>query len=359
VNSIEAMKRALAVSEMSQDDGKTREVAAGVKLLLAALAQDVRPSNGFEVWPGVETLADRMGVSKRTAERRKAAAIEAGLINAVPRQGSKGRGRTSDLIRLDFLADQPAHNWRSGQTATNPTGLDDQPANNWQTNPPSSCRGNKKESKKIEQEEENKDLDLGNSASESPEQGFFSDQVGVGESVDLPEVETAKQNNATPTTYESTAPCSPPSPRRSPLPPLPPGTVIVDAPAPGCRREQWPVRLDPRRAVLGAGVVTRSAALAGAARRIRALADRRLADVGPDIGVECGKLTDSLDGLPDHAALPVVAAWRTRMECRITTAALNAPLEAGDGGVWQVPAAESDTWNEAVDAHRQSKPEAA
>jgi hypothetical protein len=90
------MKEALAIKLPS-------EVGEGVKSLMVALAQDVRPNNGTEVWPGIAELARRMAVTERTAKRRKAAAIQAGLIRAERRPRRDGSGRTSDLIHLVFL----------------------------------------------------------------------------------------------------------------------------------------------------------------------------------------------------------------------------------------------------------------
>jgi hypothetical protein len=143
VNSLEAMKLAQKV-----------HCKGGVKLLLIALAQDVRPNNGIEVWPGIRTVAARMGVHERTAQRRKTKAIEAGLIAAEPRQRSEGRGRTSDLIRLNFLATTPASSCRHGQATTNPTDQSDQPDRLATTNPTTGVGGLEQEgSKKLEQEE--------------------------------------------------------------------------------------------------------------------------------------------------------------------------------------------------------------
>src|SRR4051794_39977032 len=94
MNSAEAMKVAL----------RTETPHHGVKLLLVALAQDVRPDNGIEVWPGYKRLSDRMGGEpRRNVERWKAAAKNAGLISVEPRWREGSRGRTSDLTRLHFL----------------------------------------------------------------------------------------------------------------------------------------------------------------------------------------------------------------------------------------------------------------
>jgi hypothetical protein len=94
-----------AAIEARDPDG--RPLDAGVALLLVTLASYVRPENGADVFPGVKTLADRMGCDVRTARRRKTAARRLGLISVKPRERREGRGRSSDLIHLDFLDDQP------------------------------------------------------------------------------------------------------------------------------------------------------------------------------------------------------------------------------------------------------------
>jgi hypothetical protein len=102
MDSWEAME--LALRARGADGTKPSD---GTKLLLVGLAREVRPDNGPYVWPGNATLADRLDVTERTVRRRKQEAKASGLIEATPRQRDEGRGRTSDLIRLTFLPDQP------------------------------------------------------------------------------------------------------------------------------------------------------------------------------------------------------------------------------------------------------------
>jgi hypothetical protein len=199
---------------------KLREVPnEGVKLLLVALAQDVRPGNGCDVWPGLKTLAGRMGVARRTAERRKAAAIRAGLISATPRHRREGRGRTSDLIHLDFLDDQPDNSCRAGRATINPTDLDDQPDSLGTSNPTTGVGGLEKEERKESEQEEDDSFAVAQTRKDdtfvSPEQeDSFGQRRGRSFATSYANVSKNDKRQPQPG-YELTPsrPKSPPSPR--------------------------------------------------------------------------------------------------------------------------------------------------
>lgn len=66
--------------------------------------------------------------------------------------------------------------------------------------------------------------------------------------------------------------------------------------------------------------MTRNAALAAAARRVRSLAERVPEQHRPDIVQAWGELLDSLEGRTDFQAVAVIAEWTERMEARMSSA---------------------------------------
>lgn len=71
--------------------------------------------------------------------------------------------------------------------------------------------------------------------------------------------------------------------------------------------------------------MSRNEALAHAARKIRALADRLPEEHRPDLAAEWGELTDQLEDVPDYRALPLIRAWEQEMVERLAPA--DAPPE--------------------------------
>jgi hypothetical protein len=76
--------------------------------------------------------------------------------------------------------------------------------------------------------------------------------------------------------------------------------------------------------------VTRNYALAAAARRVRALAERVPEEYRPDIAVEWGCLIETIEDKPDRVALLAIGNWADQLERRLAQAVLLAPLAVGE-----------------------------
>ena len=69
--------------------------------------------------------------------------------------------------------------------------------------------------------------------------------------------------------------------------------------------------------------------LAQAARRARSLAERLPAACRPDLSFEWSRLLNDIEDVPDYEARPIIAAWTTEIEERLTVALVHAPLREG------------------------------
>jgi hypothetical protein len=79
--------------------------------------------------------------------------------------------------------------------------------------------------------------------------------------------------------------------------------------------------------------VTRNYALAAAARRVRALAERLPQNFRPDLACEWQRLTDAIEDRPDREALPAIDAWADELELRLSRAL---PLRRSSSSGYQV-----------------------
>lgn len=63
--------------------------------------------------------------------------------------------------------------------------------------------------------------------------------------------------------------------------------------------------------------------LAGAARRVRSLAERLPGEHRPDVSDDWQTFLDSIEGQPDEVALSIIADWLEEMEERLTPSRLD------------------------------------
>jgi hypothetical protein len=73
--------------------------------------------------------------------------------------------------------------------------------------------------------------------------------------------------------------------------------------------------------------MSKNYALAGAARRVRAMAERLPERHRPDLAYEWGLLLDSIEDCTDRQAIAVIEDWQAEMEMRLCSTMVNAPLE--------------------------------
>lgn len=73
--------------------------------------------------------------------------------------------------------------------------------------------------------------------------------------------------------------------------------------------------------------MTRATALAGAARRVRALNERLPERYRPPIAEDWARLLASIEDVTDRRALALIEEWQADMETRLSGKLANAPLE--------------------------------
>lgn len=76
--------------------------------------------------------------------------------------------------------------------------------------------------------------------------------------------------------------------------------------------------------------MTRNTALAGAARRVRALSERIPTSYRPDLAAEWANLLAAIEGRTDRQAKLLIAQWVEDQETRLTARLANAPLQADE-----------------------------